>query len=107
VQIRQSLPKHLLDGHWEVRSLRIPKKAIFPFALALLALAGLMSPLFDLNHVHGFPGPKVYGQHLFFDGIGDAGGYYSATLCSHWYHRIPVAVSVALLSTFLLVTLIG
>ena len=107
MQIRQALPRNLLDGSWAIGSRRVPKRAVFPFALALIALIGLLSPLFDLSHIHGFPGVKTYGQHLFFDGIGDAGGYYAATFCSHWYHRIPLAVGIALGTTLALVTLVG
>lgn len=107
MQVRAALPANLLDGHWEVRSRQIPKRAIFPLALALIALVGLASPLFDLHHIHGFPGPKLYSQHLFFDGIADAGGFYASTFCKHWYHRIPIAVGFALISTLLLVTLVG
>lgn len=107
MQVRTTLPTSLLDGYWEVRSWRIPKRAIFPLALAVLAIIGLTSPLFDLQHLHGFPGTKLYSQHLFFDGIADAGGFYASTFCKHWYHRIPIAIAFALGSTLLLVTLVG
>ncbi len=107
MQIRQSLPKSLLDGHWQIRSRQVPKKAVFPFALVLFTIAGLLSPLFDLSTIHGFPGMHAYGQHLFFDGIGDAGGYYAATFCTHWYHKLPIAVGIALSSTLALVTIVG
>jgi hypothetical protein len=107
MQIKTALPTNLLDGHWKIGRWYIPKKAAFPVAIALIAISGLLSPLFDLSQIHGFPGTKVYSQHLFFDGLGDAAGYWSATLCSHWYHRIPVAVGFALVTTFLLVTLVG
>lgn len=107
MQVRAALPTNLLDGHWEIRSWQIPKRAIFPLVLALVALIGLTSPLFDLHHLHGYPGTKLYSQHLFFDGIADAGGFYASTFCKHWYHRIPIAIAFALGSTLLLVTLVG
>lgn len=107
MQLRQSLPKNLLDGYWEIHSFHVSKRVTFPFLLGLVALAGLLSPLFDLNHIHGFPGMHAYGQHLFFDGIGDAGGYYAATFCKHWYHKIPIAVGFALGTTLALVSLVG
>lgn len=107
MQVRAALPTNLLDGHWKIASYRIPKRAVFPVALVLIAVAGLFSPLFDLNHIHGFPGAKLYSQHLFFDGIADAGGFYASTFCKHWYHRLPIAVGFALGSTFLLVMLVG
>ena|ERR1017187_7651022 len=107
MQVRQAIPKNLLEGHWEIRSRHVPKKAIFPIALMVVAIGGLLSPLFDLSHIHGFPGMHAYSQHLFFDGIGDAGGYYAATFCTHWYHKIPIAVSIALASTFALVSVVG
>lgn len=107
MQIRQSLPPNLLVGTVSLRGRQIPKRAIFPFALLLIALGGILSPLFDLNAIHGIPTAKLYFQHIYFDGIGDAGGYYAATFCSHWYHRIPIAVGFALLTTLALVTLVG
>jgi hypothetical protein len=107
MQIRQAIPATLLSGHWEIRSHRVPKKAVFPFVLVLFAVAGILSPLFDLSHIHGFPGMRAYGQHLFFDSIGDAGGFYAATFCKHWYHRIPIAVGIALAATLALVTIVG
>lgn len=107
MQVRAALPANLLDGHWRIGSRRIPKKAVFPLAIALIAAAGLLSPLFDLHHIHGFPGMHAYGQHLFFDGIADAGGFYASTFCKHWYHKVPIAVGFALGTTYLLVMLVG
>lgn len=107
MQVKAALPSNLLDGHWEVRSLQVPKRVLFPLILLMIALIGLASPLFDLHRIHGFPGTKLYSQHLFFDGIADAGGFYASTFCKHWYHKIPIAVSFALLSTLALVTLVG
>lgn len=105
--LKTTVSPSLLDGTWNVKGLQIPKRAIFPIALVLIALAGIVSPLFDLHHIHGFPGTKLYSQHLFFDGIADAGGFYASTFCKHWYHRIPIAVGFALGSTLALVTLVG
>ena len=107
MQIRQSLPSNLLEGHVKIARWRLPKRGVFPVVLILIALAGIFSPLFDLNAIHGIPTAKLYFQHIYFDGIGDAGGYYAATFCSHWYHRIPIAVGFALLTTLALVTLVG
>jgi hypothetical protein len=97
----------LLSGSWSIRGRQVSKRVIFPLALVLLALAGILSPLFDLHQVHGFPGAKLYSQHLFFDGIADAGGFYASTFCKHWYHRVPIAIGFALVSTLALVTLVG
>ncbi len=107
MQIRQALPANLLAGTFSLRGKQIPKRALFPIGIALFAIVGLFSPLFDLSQVHGVPSAKLYTQHLYFDAIGDAGGYWAATFCKHWYHRIPLAVGIALLSTFALVTVIG
>lgn len=107
MQVRTALPTNLLDGHWEIRSWQIPKRAIFPLVLALVAMIGLMSPLFDLQHLHGFPGIKLYSQHLFWDAMIDAVGFYAATFCKHWYHRVFIALGGALVGTYLLVTLVG
>jgi hypothetical protein len=97
----------LLTGSWQIKGRSVPKRAVFPLILLVVALIGLMSPLFDLHQIHGFPGMKLFSQHLFFDGIADAGGFYASTFCKHWYHRLPIAVGFALGSTFLLVTLVG
>lgn len=104
-QIKAALPQ--LNGSWEFGSRRVPKRIIFPLIALLVVIIGILSPLFDLNHIHGVPSAKLYAQHLYFDGIGDAGGYWAATFCHHWYHRIPIAVGFALLTTFCLITLIG
>jgi len=97
----------LLEGHFQVAGKKISRKAAFPCVLALLAVAVIFSPLFNLHHIHGFPGTKLYTQHLFFDGIADAGGFYASTFCKHWYHRLPIAVGFALVTTLALVTLVG
>src|ERR1039458_2970632 len=105
--ITSNLSPKLLEGHFQVGGRKIPRKAAFPIILALLAVAVVFSPLFDLHHVHGFPGTKLYTQHLFFDGIADAGGFYASTFCKHWYHRLPIAVAFAMVTTLALVTLVG
>ena len=107
MQIKAALPADLLKGDVKVVRWRLPKRAIFPLVLVLIAVAGIFSPLFNLNELHGVPSLKLYSQHIYFDGIADAGGFYAATFCHHWYHRIPIAVGVALLSTLALVTMVG
>jgi hypothetical protein len=107
MQIRQSVPPNLLEGHVKIARWRVPKRGVFPVVLILIALAGIFSPLFNLHEIHGVPSLKLYTQHIYFDGIADAGGFYAATFCSHWYHKIPIAVGIALLSTLCLVTLVG
>lgn len=97
----------LLEGSVKIHTATIPRRLVFFVALAMLLVAGFLSPLFDLNHIHGFPGAKAYGQHLYFDGISDAGGFYASTFCKHWYHRIPIAIIFALVSTYTLVSLVG
>jgi hypothetical protein len=49
----------------------------------------------------------TYVRHLFFDGLGDAGGYYAATFCKHKWHRVGIAIACGLLTTLALVSLIG
>jgi hypothetical protein len=105
--IKTTLSPEILHGDLKIGKRRIPRKVIFPTIIALLVVVGLLSPLFDLHHIHGFPGAKLYTQHLFFDGIADAGGFYASSFCKHWYHKVPIAVGFALISTFALVTLVG
>lgn len=105
--IQTTASPSILEGHISVGAWRLPRRAVFPVFLLLLALAGVFSPLFDLNTIHGVPSAKLYVQHLYFDGIADAGGFYAATFCKHWYHRIPIAIGFALICTFCLVTLVG
>ena len=107
MQIRQSIPTTLLHGHVRIARWQVPKRAIFPIVLVLIAMAGIFSPLFNLNEIHGVPSLRLYTQHIYFDGIADAGGFYAATFCSHWYHKVPIAIGIALLSTLALVTLVG
>lgn len=64
-----------------------------------------MTALFEL-HAHGFD-VITFIQHLFFDGIADAGGWYASGFCKHAWHRVTVAVSFALITTLALVTLVG
>lgn len=56
--------------------------------------------------IHGFT-LATFLWHLLFDGIGDAGGYWAAKFCNHWYHRVPIAMAFGLLTTLGLVTLVG
>lgn len=107
MQVKAVLPTNLLDGEVQLIRWRLPKRAMFPLVLLLIALGGIFSPLFNLNDLHGLPSPRLYAQHMYFDGIADAGGFYAATFCKHWYHRIPIAIGIALLSTLALVTLVG
>lgn len=107
MQIRQSIPNSILTGHVQIGSRQIPRRAIFPIFLVLFALGGIFSPLFDLSHIHGLPTPRLFSEHLYFDSISDMGGFYAASFCKHWRHKVPIAVAIALVSTFLLVTLVG
>jgi hypothetical protein len=65
----------------------------------------MLASLFTL-HPHGFS-LVVFIQHLAFDSIASAGGYYASRFCKHLRHRIAVAVAFTLLSTIILVTLVG
>jgi hypothetical protein len=49
----------------------------------------------------------VYVRHLFFDGLGDAGGYLAAGFCKHRWHRVTIAIAIGLLTTLALVSLVG
>jgi hypothetical protein len=64
-----------------------------------------MSTLFQITP-HGFS-LVVFIKHLFFDSIADGGGYYASRFCKHTWHRVSIAVSFALVTTFALVTLVG
>lgn len=77
-----------------------------PLILLVLLAAGLFSPLFNLNQIHGFS-TKVYAQHFYFDFIAGLGGYWASTFCRHWYHRIPLFIVIDALTTLALVTLVG
>ena len=78
-----------------------------PAVVATLLIAGLFSPLFDLNAIHGIDGPKVYVQHLYFEFIAGLGGYWAATFCKHAWHRITLFLVIDALCTLALVTLVG
>jgi len=104
---RSGVPTDTLEGHFSLWGRQIPRKALFPVGLALLAVLGILSPLFNLHQIHGLPSPKLYSQHLYFDGLADAGGFYAASFCKHWYHRLAIAVLFALLTTLALTTLVG
>lgn len=87
--------------------IHLNKRWMLPIGMVLFLIVGLASPLFNLHHLHGFPGVKAYGQHLYWDSIADIGGWWAAGFCNHWYHRVPLAIFFALASTFALVTLVG
>jgi hypothetical protein len=72
----------------------------------LLGAAGLFTPLFDLSSIHGFSA-KVFAQHFYLDGCAGLGGYYAASFCQHRWHRIIVMVAIDLISTALLVSVVG
>lgn len=88
------------------RILGVTIRAWLPLWLVALLCAGLFSPLFDLSHVHGFSG-KLYAQHFYFDFIAGLGGYWASTFCRHWYHRIPLFITIDALTTLALVTIVG
>src|SRR5438477_594553 len=102
MRLLQLLPADLINR----RIFGVTLRVWLPVALLLLLVAGLFSPLFDLNHFHGFS-LKDYGQHFYFDFIAGLGGYWASTFCQHWYHRIPLFVAIDALTTFALVTMVG
>lgn len=104
MRVFQYLPENWLDNKF----LGIQWRILFPIILTLVMIAGLLSPLFNLSDIHGFPPPaKLYAQHLYLDACAGLGGYYAATLCKHLWHRIAVMLFVDLVVTFLLVTIVG
>lgn len=103
MRIFQLLPADLLNR----KLLSLPLRVWFPILTVVLLLLGLLSPLFDLSQVHGITSPKLYAQHFYFDFIAGLGGYWAATFCKHWYHRVPLFILIDVLTTFALVTLIG
>jgi hypothetical protein len=105
--IKSTISTDVLKGTWTIGRWKVPRKAVFPAIITVLIVVGLLSPLFDLHHIHGLPSAKLYSQHLFFDAIADAGGFWAGSLCKHWYHKIPVAIAFALISTLALVTIVG
>jgi len=102
MRILQLLPTELMYR----RLLGVEVRVWLPLAMLALLLGGLFSPLFDLNHIHGFS-PKTYTQHFYFDFIAGLGGYWASSFCQHWYHRIPLFVAIDGLTTLALVTLVG
>jgi hypothetical protein len=102
VRILQLLSPELINR----RIFGITLRVWLPFVLLVLLVGGLFSPLFDLNHVHGFSA-KLYTQHFYFDFVAGLGGYWASTFCSHWYHRIPLFVAIDALTTLALVTIVG
>jgi hypothetical protein len=102
MRILQLLSPELIDR----RIFGVTLRVWLPLALAVLLVAGLLSPLFDLSHVHGFTA-KVYAQHFYFDFLAGLGGYWASTFCQHWYHRVPLFILIDALTTFALVTIVG
>lgn len=97
----------LLSPEWaDRRVLGVTVRTWLPLILVGLLCAGLFSPLFDLNQVHGFS-MKTYTQHFYFDFIAGLGGYWASSFCQHWYHRVPLFVLIDGLTTLALVTLVG
>ena len=90
----------------ERRVLGVQLRVWLPFAVVLLLVGGLFSPLFDLSQIHGFSA-KVYTQHFYFDFIAGLGGYWASSFCSHWYHRVPLFILIDGLTTLALVTIVG
>jgi hypothetical protein len=95
------------DGFINRKVLGISMRVWMPLIILALAIGGLFSPLFDLSRVHGVGNPKLYFQHFYFDFIAGLGGYWAATFCKHWYHRVPLFIFIDVLTTFALVTIIG
>lgn len=48
-----------------------------------------------------------YGLHLIFEGMATVGGFYARGFCEHTWHKVLVGIIWTMISTFLLVTLIG
>ena len=102
MRILQLLSPELMER----RLLGVQLRIWFPFGVLALLTAGLLSPLFDLSHIHGFSA-RVYGQHFYFDFIAGLGGYWASTFCSHWYHRVPLFVFIDATTTLALVMIVG
>jgi hypothetical protein len=102
MRILQLLPADLINR----RIFGVTLRVWLPLVLILLLAAGVFSPLFDLNQIHGFSA-KVYTQHFYFDFIAGLGGYWASTFCQHWYHRIPLFILIDGLTTLALVTIVG
>lgn len=103
MRVFQLLPHDFINR----RYLGIAVRYWIPTLIILLLFAGIFSPLFDLTQLHGVHDLKLYMQHFYFDFIAGLGGYYAATFCEHWYHRIPLFIAIDIATTFCLVTLIG
>jgi hypothetical protein len=102
MRILQLLSPELIDR----RVLGVQLRVWLPLVLVALLVAGVFSPLFDLNKVHGFSA-RVYGQHFYFDFIAGLGGYWASSFCQHWYHRVPLFILIDGLTTLALVTIVG
>jgi len=102
VRILQLLSPELIDKRIFGLTLRV----WLPVMLLALLAAGLLSPLFDLGHLHGFSA-RVYTQHFYFDFVAGLGGYWASTFCQHWYHRVPLFILIDALTTLALVTVVG
>ena len=50
---------------------------------------------------------SVYFVHLLFEGCAAVGGYYARAFCKHRWHRIAVAVTWSMVTTFVLVQIVG
>lgn len=104
MRVFQLIPERWMEG----KVVGVPKRALLPILILVLLIGGLLSPLFDLNSIHGFPPPaKLYAQHLYLDAIAGLGGYYAATFCKHLWHRLLVMLVIDLVVTMLLVTIVG
>lgn len=103
MRILQLIPEGFIDRKFLGRSMRF----WIPFVMIALLVAGLFSPLFDLNAIHGVANPKLYAQHMYFEFIAGLGGFWSSTFCKHMWHRVTLFVALDLLATLALVTLVG
>ena len=50
---------------------------------------------------------SVYLAHLLFEGCAAVGGYYARAFCKHRWHRVAVAVIWSMVTTFVLVQIVG
>lgn len=48
-----------------------------------------------------------YFLHLIFEGCAAVGGYYARAFCKHRWHRIAVAIAWSMLTTLILVKIVG
>lgn len=49
----------------------------------------------------------TYFLHLFFEGIAAVGGYYARSFCKHTWHRVLVAVVWSMITTLVLINMVG